>query len=45
MNKIGLYYTKQELEPLFKQYDTDRSGAIDYKEFAGIVFGADSVVS
>ncbi len=45
MNKIGLYYTKQELEPLFRQYDTDRSGAIDYKEFAGIVFGADSIVS
>jgi Ca2+-binding EF-hand superfamily protein len=43
MNKIGLYYTKQELLPLFKQYDIDKSNTIDYKEFSAIIFGADSI--
>lgn len=28
--------------PLFKMYDTDRSGSIDYKEFSGIVFGGEN---
>ena len=43
MNKIGLYYTQQELLPLFKQYDTDNSGSLDYKEFSTIIFGEDSL--
>lgn len=42
MEKIGLYYSIQELEPLFRQYDTDRSGSLDYKEFSAIVFEGDS---
>jgi len=41
MEKIGLYYSQQELEPLFRQYDTDRSGSLDYKEFSSIIFGND----
>jgi Ca2+-binding EF-hand superfamily protein len=43
MNKIGLYYSEQELKPLFRGYDTDQSGSIDYKEFSAIVFGGDSL--
>ncbi len=39
VEKIGLYYTPLELEPLFQEYDTDASGALDYKEFSAIVFG------
>jgi Ca2+-binding EF-hand superfamily protein len=41
MEKIGLYYSIQELEPLFRAYDTDGSGSLDYKEFTGIIFGND----
>jgi Ca2+-binding EF-hand superfamily protein len=43
MEKIGLYYSPQELMPLFKIYDTDRSGSIDYKEFSAIVFGGETI--
>lgn len=39
MEKIGLYYSKQELEPLFRAYDSDGSGNLDYKEFSAIIFG------
>jgi len=39
MEKIGLYYSVQEMEPLFKYYDRDGSGCLDYKEFSTIVFG------
>lgn len=27
------------MQPLFKVYDRDGSGSLDYKEFANIVFG------
>jgi Ca2+-binding EF-hand superfamily protein len=43
MNKIGLYYTEQEMMPLFRVYDSDNSGNLDYKEFSAIVFGADNI--
>ena len=39
VEKIGLYYTAHELEPLFREYDSDGSGHLDYKEFSAIVFG------
>lgn len=40
LEKIGLYYSPQEMQPLFEQiYDQDRSGSLDYKEFSAIVFG------
>ena len=39
VEKIGLYYTPQELEPLFNEYDSDQSGHLDYKEFSAIIFG------
>lgn len=39
VEKIGLYYTAQELEPLFQEYDEDGSGHLDYKEFSAIIFG------
>ena len=40
LEKIGLYYTAQEMLPLFERiYDTDASGSLDYKEFSAIVFG------
>ena len=39
MEKIGLYYSADQMQPLFKVYDVDRSGSIDYKEFSNIVFG------
>jgi Ca2+-binding EF-hand superfamily protein len=42
MEKIGLYYSGEQLQPLFKVYDSDRSGSIDYKEFSSIVFGSDN---
>lgn len=43
MEKIGLYYSQQEMLPLFKSYDTDGSSSLDYKEFSAMVFGEDSV--
>eukprot|EP00347_Sterkiella_histriomuscorum_P017814 403347883 len=42
MEKIGLYYSIQEMEPLFRLYDSDRSGSLDYKEFSAIVFADES---
>jgi Ca2+-binding EF-hand superfamily protein len=39
VEKIGLYYSPKELEPLFQEYDADGSGTLDYKEFSAIVFG------
>lgn len=44
MEKIGLYYTPAEMQPLFKQYDTDGSGNLDYKEFSAIIFGDEAGV-
>ncbi len=39
IEKIGLYYSPQDMQPLFEEYDTDKSGSLDYKEFSAIVFG------
>lgn len=39
IEKIGLYYSPQEIQPLFEEYDTDNNGSLDYKEFSAIVFG------
>ena len=40
MEKIGLYYSPQEVGPLFERvYDTDGNGLLDYKEFSAIIFG------
>jgi Ca2+-binding EF-hand superfamily protein len=44
MEKIGLYYSPQEMMPLFKVYDVDGSNTIDYKEFSGMVFGTEGGV-
>jgi Ca2+-binding EF-hand superfamily protein len=41
LEKIGLYYSPQEIHPLFEQvYDVDGSGTLDYKEFSAIVFAS-----
>ena len=32
------------MEPLFKLYDKDGSGTLDYKEFSAIVFGGEMPV-
>lgn len=40
IEKIGIMIpTKQDLDALFNIYDVDRSGALDYKEFATGLFG------
>jgi len=40
IEKIGIQIpTKQDLNLLFNLYDTDRSGALDYKEFSAVLFG------
>ena len=39
VEKIGLYYSQHELEPLFHEYDLDGNGHLDYKEFSAVVFG------
>jgi Ca2+-binding EF-hand superfamily protein len=44
MEKIGLYYSPDQLQPLFKAYDTDGSGSLDYKEFSAIIFGGENGV-
>lgn len=40
IEKIGIHIpTKQDLNALFKLYDKDNSGGIDYKEFGTELFG------
>ena len=40
MEKIGITVIgKKDLETLFKHYDRDHSGALDYKEFSQIICG------
>jgi len=40
IEKIGIMIpTKQDLDALFRIYDSDSSGAISYKEFASNMFG------
>lgn len=38
IEKIGLYYSAQEMQPLFQEYDTNGNGVLDYKEFSALVF-------
>jgi len=42
LGKIGFQYPKDQIEPLFNQYDADQSGFLDYKESAVIVFGSEA---
>ena len=42
MEKIGLYYTKEELLPLFNLYDVNGNGDLDFKEFSAIIFGGEA---
>jgi Ca2+-binding EF-hand superfamily protein len=42
MEKIGLYYTEQELLPLFNLYDLNGNSEIDFKEFSAIIFGGEA---
>ena len=45
IEKIGVTIpTKKDLEMLFKYYDTDGSGALDYKEFSAILLGKEGNV-
>ena len=39
IEKIGLYYSPAEMQPLFQYYDGNGNGVLDYKEFSSIVFG------
>jgi len=40
LEKVGIIInTQQELDSLFNAYDTDQSGALDYKEFGSMLFG------
>lgn len=42
IEKIGIMIpTRQDLDALFNLYDTDRSGALDYKEFSSMLFNKD----
>lgn len=46
IEKIGVQaFTEDEFKELFDFYDTDKSGALDYKEFSGILFGGASGTS
>jgi Ca2+-binding EF-hand superfamily protein len=43
LEKIGIAIpSKKDLEMLFTYYDTDGSGALDYKEFTAILLGNDT---
>merc|ERR1719382_646121 len=42
VEKIGIMIpTKQDLDSLYSIYDTDKSGVLEYKEFASEIFGRD----
>lgn len=46
MEKIGVVIPSQnDLDKLFRYYDTDGSGALDYKEFTGILLNKDAPVT
>jgi len=42
MEKIGLYYSQEDLLPLFGLYDTNQNGDLDFKEFSAIIFGGEA---
>jgi len=37
-----MYFPEEQLAPLFAEYDTDKSGSLDYKEFAMAIFGSEA---
>lgn len=40
LEKLGVVIpTKRDLDALFKYYDTDNSGSLDYKEFSAVITG------
>ena len=41
-DKMGMYYPEEQLQPLFNSYDVDRSGEVDYQEFALALFGKEA---
>lgn len=42
LEKLGVVIpSKKDLDNLFKYYDTDSSGALDYKEFSAVITGND----
>jgi Ca2+-binding EF-hand superfamily protein len=42
MEKIGLYYSQEEMAPLFQLYDVNGNGEIDFKEFSAMLFGGEA---
>jgi hypothetical protein len=43
LEKIGVTIpSKRDLQMLFSYYDTDGSGALDYKEFSAIILSNDT---
>ena len=43
--KMGVVVDESDLGQYFRQYDSNRSGTLDYKEFSDIVFGKAQVQS
>lgn len=41
LEKLNMYYPPEQLKPLFDFYDSDSSGAVDYKEMTAAVLGAE----
>lgn len=41
LEKLNMYYPPEQLKPLFDVYDSDKSGAVDYKEMTAVVLGAE----
>lgn len=37
LSQLGCYFNDTEIDCLFKRFDTNRSGKIDYEEFAGFM--------
>ena len=46
ISKIGITgFSEQNLLEIFKLYDADGSGELDYKEFVGALFGNTSIIN
>ena len=44
--KIGITgFSEENLRELFNQYDVDKSGELDYKEFVGILYSNNSIIN
>ena len=39
ISKMGVVVEEPDLNQFFNQYDINRSGTLDYKEFSDVVFG------